>query len=219
LNEIDFDAADQLEVFRISQRLREVHMRNKTLTLCLLLLAAPSGYGMSPLVGTRLNAVAAAVQTETPWIKFSSPEGRFSILLPHEPKFESVAATDAGGITNYRYTDLESGYGFICEYFDVDSPGADVQHFLDVTRDGIVRGAGATLLGEEKISMKTYPGRELQMALKVNEGTEITILTKIYLVDKRLYSLTFLHVTSMEATVAADRSKKFFSSFELKPGR
>jgi hypothetical protein len=198
--------------------LPEVQMRDKTLALCLLLLTAPSGYGMSPLVSVQLNVVAAAVQTETPWIKFSSPEGRFSVLLPKEPKFESVAATDSSGITNYRYSDLESGYGFICEYFDVESTGADAQHFLDVTRDGIVRGAGATLVGEEKISLKTNPGRELHMSLKVNEGTEITILTKIYLVDKRLYSLTFLHVTSMEATVAADRGKKFFSSFELKSG-
>jgi hypothetical protein len=193
-------------------------MRNKTLALCLLLLTAPIGYGVSPLVSTQLNAVAAAVQTETPWIKFSSPEGRFSALFPHEPKFESAAATDSSGITNYRYSDLESGYAFICEYFDVASPVADVQHFLDVTRDGIVRGAGATLVGEEKTSLKTYSGRELQMALKVDEGTEINILTRIYLVDKRLYSLTFLHVKTMDATVAADRGKKFFSSFELKPG-
>lgn len=191
-------------------------MRNKTLALCLVLLTAPLGYAMSPLVSTQPNGVKAAVQTETPWIKFNSPQGRFSVLLPHEPKFESIAATGSDAITNYRYSDLETGYGFICEYFDVESTG-DVQGFLDVTRDGIVRGAGATKLGEEKISLKTYPGRELQMALKVNEGTEITILTRIYLVDKRLYSLTFLHVKTMDATDAAALGKKFFSSFELKP--
>ena len=192
-------------------------MRNKTLALCLLLLAAPTGYSRSPLVSTQLNGVQAAVQTETPWTRFDSAAGRFSVLLPHEPKFESVAATGSDAITNYRYSDLENGYGFICEYFDVESIGGDVQGFLDVTRDGIVRGAGATKLGEEKISLKNYPGRELQMSLVVNEGTEITILTRIYLVDKRLYSLTFLHVKTMDATNAAALGKKFFSSFEVKP--
>src|SRR6476469_1171549 len=130
----------------------EVQMRNKTLALCLLLLAAPTGYSRSPLVSTQLNGVQAAVQTETPWTRFDSAAGRFSVLLPHEPKFESVAATGSDAITNYRYSDLENGYGFICEYFDVESIGGDVQGFLDVTRDGIVRGAGATKLGEEKIS-------------------------------------------------------------------
>jgi hypothetical protein len=138
-------------------------MRNKTLALCLLLLTAPIGYGMSPLVSIQLNGVDAAVQTPTEWIKFNSPEGRFSVLLPHEPKFESIAASGSDAVTNYRYSDIENGYGFICEYFDVESTGSDVQAFLDVTRDGIVRGAGATKLGEEKISLKTYPGRELQM--------------------------------------------------------
>lgn len=195
-------------------------MRNKTLALCLLLISAPIGYARSPFVSGQLNRDDdATVQTATAWIKFSSPEGRFSVLLPREPKFESVAASDTSGITNYRYSDIESGYGFICEYFDVESTGADLQHFLDVTRDGIINGAGATKLGEEKISLNTYPGRELQLALKVNEGTEITGLSRIYLVDKRLYSLTFLHLKSMDATAAADLGKKFFSSFELKPGR
>src|SRR5512141_3073135 len=101
-------------------------MSNKTLALFALLLTAPIGYGATPFLSNQPSAVDAAVQTESPWIKFSSPEGRFSVLLPHEPKFESVAATDSSGITNYRYSDIESGYGFICEYFDVESTGADV---------------------------------------------------------------------------------------------
>jgi len=193
-------------------------MRHTMITATLFLIAG--SYGFAGQLNTNAQATRtdapAAVQTEKPWTKFSSPEGRFSVLLPNEPKLETVAATDSSGITNYRYSDIESGYGFICEYFDVASTGDDVQGFLDVTRDGIVRGAGATLAGEQKISLKTYPGRELHLQLKLKEGTEITGLTRIYVVDKRLYSLTFLHVTSMEAAVAADLGKKFFSSFELK---
>lgn len=193
-------------------------MRNTIIAAVLFLISGSHRFAGQPIANaqaTRTDA-PAAVQPQTPWIKFSSPAGRFSVLLPNEPKLETVAATDTGGITNYRYSDIESGYGFICEFFDVDSTGEDVQHFLDVTRDGIVRGADATLAGEQKISLNTYPGRELQLVLKLKEGTEITGLTRIYLVDKRLYSLTFLHVKSMEAAVAADLGKKFFSSFELK---
>jgi hypothetical protein len=196
-------------------------MRNSILALFVVLISITIGYG-SRAEGIRPNNSAGPAgngfQTETEWIKFTSPEGRFSVLLQHEPKFETVVATDTSGITNYRYSDLETGYGFICEYFDVASTGA-VQDFLDVTRDGIVRGAGATKVGEEKISLNSYPGRELQMAFKVNEGTEITARTRIYLVDKRLYSLTFLYVKSMDALRASDLGKKFFSSFELKPAK
>jgi len=195
-------------------------MRNSILALSIILISLTIGFG-SRAESMRANDSAAPAgndfQKETEWIKFTSPEGRFSVFLQHEPKFEEVAATETSGVTNYRYSDLESGYGFICEYFDVATIGANPQDFLDVTRDGIVRGAGATKVGEEKISLNSYPGRELQLAFTVNEGTEITARTRIYLVDKRLYSLTFLHVKSMGALLASDLGKKFFSSFEVKP--
>jgi hypothetical protein len=194
-------------------------MRNSILAISLVLISLTIGYGSRAEASRAIDSAGPAgneFQTETEWIKFTSPEGRFSVLLQHEPKFEAVAATDTSGITNYRYSDLEKGYGFICEYFDVASTGADLQDFLDVTRDGIVRGAGATKVGEEKISLNSYPGRELQLSFTVNEGTEIAARTRIYLVHKRLYSLTFLHVKSMDALLASDIGKKFFSSFELK---
>ncbi len=193
-------------------------MRNTTVVAFLILISAPIGYGGQPDPNAHGNrADAYASQTETGWIKFTSPEGRFSVLLQQEPKFEPVSATDSGEVTNYRYSDLESGYGFICEYFDVASTGADLQSFLDVTRDGIIRGAGATKVSEEKISLNSYPGRELGLAFTVNNGTEITARTRIYLVGNRVYSLTFLHLKTMDAALAADIGKKFFSSFELKP--
>ena len=159
----------------------------------------------------------SAVQTEAEWIKFTPPEGRFAVLLPREPKVEKTNATET--ITNYRYSALESGYGFICEYFDALSTGEDVQKFLDTTRDGIVSGAGATLVGEEKITLNSYAGRELQLAFTPKDGVELTARTRIYLVGRRLYSLTFLHVKSMDALRASNLGKKFFSSFELKPAK
>jgi hypothetical protein len=195
-------------------------MRNTILVVTLLLISAPTGFGGQPYPNAHVTrANAYPLQTETQWIKFTSPEGRFSVLLQHEPKFETVNATETSEITNYRYSDLESGYGFICEYFVVTSTGDSLESFLDVTRDGIIRGAGATKLGEQKISLNNYPGRELQLAFTVNNGTEISARTRIYAVDKRLYSLTFLYVKSMDAAVTSDIGKKFFSSFEVKPAK
>jgi hypothetical protein len=192
-------------------------MRHTMFVATLVLISAPIGYGVQPYPYAHVTrADTYSFQTEKEWIKFTSPEGRFSVLLQQQPKFETVNATETNEITNYRYSDLESGYGFICEYFDVKSTGDSVESFLDVTRDGIIRGAGATKLGEEKISLNSYPGRELQLAFTVNNGTEITARTRIYLVDKRLYSLTFLHLKTMDALRASDIGKKFFSSFEVK---
>jgi len=67
--------------------------------------------------------------------------------------------------------------------------------------------------------MNGYPGREMKLAFTVNNGTEITAQNRIFVVDKRVYSLTFLHLKNMDALLTADMGKKFFSSFELKPGK
>ncbi len=162
-------------------------------------------------------ALAYGIQGETEWIKFTSPEGQFSVLLPHKPKFEAITDPSFKELTNYRYTELEKGYGFICEYYDLPSTGADLQGFLDDTRDGIIRGAGATKVGEEKITLGVYPGRELELAFRVNDGVEMTALTRIYVVGKRLYSLTYVRSKDLDARFASETAAKFFSSFTVTP--
>ncbi len=112
---------------------------------------------------------------------------------------------------------MEKGYGFICEYNDLPSTGADLQSFLDDTRDGIIRGAGATKVGEEKITLDGYPGRELELAFRVNDEVEMTALTRIYVVGKRLYSLTYPRSKDLDARFAAETAAKFFSSFTVTP--
>ena len=158
------------------------------------------------------------IQADTEWVKFTSPEGRFSVLLPHEPKFEAITDPQVKEVTNYRYTDLETGYGFICEYYDAGATGADLEAFLDVTRDAIIRGAGATKIGEDKINLGEYPGREIELAFIVNNATNITARTRIFIVGKRLYSLTYMHLKDADAKLASETGAKFFSSFKLIPG-
>lgn len=177
-------------------------MSIKTFATVLVLISATLAYG---------------IQGE--WIKFTSPEGRFSVLLPHEPKFELITDPEIKEVANYRYTELETGYGFICEYFDVTSTGTDLDVFLDATRDGIIRGAGATKVGEEKISLDGYPGRELELAITVPNRSEMSGRTRIYIVGKRLYSLTYLHVKDLDSKVNSENAAKFFSSFKLTPSK
>ncbi|HEX9423311.1 MAG TPA: hypothetical protein VF899_08715 [Pyrinomonadaceae bacterium] len=162
-------------------------------------------------------ALAYGIQAETEWIKFTSAEGQFSVLLPHKPKFEAITDPSIKELTNYRYTELEKGYGFICEYYDLPSTGADLQSFLDDTRDGIIRGAGATKVGEEKITLDGYPGRELELAFRVNDEVEMTALTRIYVVGKRLYSLTYVRAKDLDPRFASETAAKFFSSFTVTP--
>ena len=176
-------------------------MHTKTLATGFILLSATLVYG---------------VQSE--WVKFTSPEGRFSVMLRHEPKFELITDPEDKEVANSRYTDIETGYGFICEYFDVATTGTDLELFLDTTRDGIVKGAGATMVGEKKISLDGYPGRELELTLKIPNGTEMSAQTRIYIVGKRLYSLSYIHAKDLDDTVNSENAAKFFSSFKPTKG-
>ncbi|HCX31296.1 MAG TPA: hypothetical protein DHU55_16240 [Blastocatellia bacterium] len=179
-------------------------MHTKILAACLILISSALAYGF---------------QANQEWIKFTSPEGRFSVSLPHEPKLETISDPETKNLVNYRYTDLETGYAFICEYFDIPNPRPDLDESLNVTRDGIVRGAGATLVREEKISLYGYPGRELDLSLTVNSGTIMSARTRIYIVGSRVYSLTYVRVKDMDSTLAADIATKFFSSFKVTPNK
>ena len=60
-------------------------MRKTTFATLLFLISATLAYG---------------IQAGREWVKFTSPEGRFSVLLPHEPKFEAVIDPTVKEVTN-----------------------------------------------------------------------------------------------------------------------
>ena len=191
-------------------------MRHKTLSGIGKLLLAAAIAAVANYAVAAQSPAPLPTQTESEWYKFSPPEGRFSVLLPHEPKFEAVKAGDSQTVTNYRYSDLENGYGFICEYFDVDQPGSDMDTFLDTIRDAFLHGAEATKLSEEKISLSGYPGRMITLSLLAN-GHEVTGESRIFVVGKRVYSLSFLRLKDANIPNVEANARKFFSSLELKP--
>jgi hypothetical protein len=162
-----------------------------------------------------LNTFAYGVQTGDEWVTINSPEGRFSMSLPHQPKYEEIPN---GRVTsNHRYQDIESGYGFLCEYFDADRESENVDSSLNTFRDGVLQGAEAQKLSEKNINIAGYPGRELEMSLDPKSGVVAT--TRIFIAGKRYYSLTFVRRKDLDPKVVANLADKFFSSFKLLPAK
>ncbi len=62
-------------------------------------------------------AFVYAIQKETEWIKFTTPEGRLSLLLPHEPKLEVVSDPTNAKLTHNRFSEFEDGYAFVYRVF------------------------------------------------------------------------------------------------------
>lgn len=166
-------------------------MRNKLFAVSLIIFAA---------------AIAEArLQTE-PWTKFSSPEGRFSILMPSEPlRDDQTKETPVGEVVMHFLTSRTGTGIFVVAYADYAIN--DAKRELDANRDSFLKGMKATLVSESDIKLQENPGRDIK---STRDG--LSIRSRIYLVGKRYYQAVAITPASLPGEVEAD---KFLTSFEL----
>lgn len=169
-------------------------MRQKTFAILLILVSTASAFG----------------QSQAEWIKFTSPEKHFSLMLPGEPTLEVVPLP----LKHNRFFRYEQGYGFVIEYFDnLDIP--DPGKYLDTTRDGIVTALKGTLTRETKIRLDGHEGRELEFFHKVSNGSEVLSRVRIYFAGRTLYSMSYIWRKDMDSRLASQISEKYFSSIKI----
>src|ERR1700687_5864200 len=99
---------------------------------------------------TALVLISAALlfglQAQTDWIKYNSPEGRYSILLPGEPKLSTQEGTTKEGqkFPQYLAASPDSSDALcMVGYFDV---AAGLTFSFDNGRDGMVAAIKGTLI-------------------------------------------------------------------------
>lgn len=157
--------------------------------------------------------LAEGSQSTTEWVRYTSTEGRYSALVPQQPKLSSQDASASTGekFTQFmaQATDSDSLYGFI--YFDYPP---DMDFSLDKARDGAVAAVKGTLLSEEAISLGGYPGRELKIAAK-NSDLDLLIRARIYDVGRRVYVLQHIFHKSSDSPTVAEKTARFFDSFKV----
>lgn len=148
----------------------------------------------------------APAQEAPPWAKFSSPEGRFSVLMPAKPLREEQTKETRGAKVVMRFFTAGSQQGvFIVAYADYKMGPAKQE--LDANRDSFLRGMKATLVSESDITLQENPGREIKA-----ERDRLSIRSRIYLVGGRYYQVVALTAATLPGNLEAD---KFFASFEL----
>lgn len=171
------------------------------------------------LLGTSL---AFSVQQPANWFTYTSPEGRFSVSLPKEPRLTTQEATTADGEKFPQYLAIvgEADSIFIIGYFEIASSSV---FSADAARDAMVKGSAGRLIGENAISLGGYPGHDLKIALKfpiapaegeVPPQTDYVDRARIYEVGKRVYILQAMFPKSQE-TEASIRATRFFDSFQV----
>jgi hypothetical protein len=171
------------------------------------------------LLGTSL---AFSVQQPSNWITYTSPEGRYSVSLPKEPKVTMQESTTADGEKfpqNLATVGGEEGV-FIIGYFEIFSGNV---FSADVARDAMLKSFAGRLIGDNAISLGGYPGRDLKIALKlpvapaageVPPQIDYVDRFRIYEVGKRVYILQAMFPKSQE-TEASISVTRFFDSFQV----
>lgn len=154
------------------------------------------------------------------WKKFTSTDGRFTILMPGNPKRERQTQNTKIGPINIQSFAVErkqEGVAYIVAYADLPNSiaqRANAQKVLDGSREGALRVAQGKLLNQRNISLSGYPGREIEF---VNPKGLIT-KNRVYLVNGRLYQIVV--VTKQETQKYLSGSiAGFLNSFSLIPRR
>ncbi len=179
------------------------------LVLALLTWATPASAQQRPPLTA---APALSVQEPDEWIKYTSPEGRYIVLLPGQPTVSTKAASAGGAnFTQYKAAVIDSAVGYMIGYFDY----TETMNFsLDGARDGMIEAVKGTLLAENSISLGGYPGRELRILAKDTGGTEYLTHARYYDINRRVYVVQFIIPKSAEAESAA-KASKYFDSFQV----
>ena len=169
---------------------------------------------------------ALSFQKRDEWIKYSSPEGRYSVSLPAQPNLSTQEATTADGqkFPQYLASVTEAGdVVFLTGYFD-SVPGTIVS--ADAARDGMVKQINGTLINETALSLGNYPGRGFKVLAKAPAGAsaegekpaepvDYIVHARFYEVDKRVYVLQVIFPKSLESEAINARATKYFDSFQV----
>jgi hypothetical protein len=120
------------------------------------------------------------------WIKYTSREGRYSVMMPREPTLSAQDTTPSTGVKLKQYLAQASDSNSLVMigYFD---HAADVSFNFDKGRDGMVNAIKGTLISESAISLGGNPGRELKVVAKAPDGNEFMFRARYYSVRGRVY--------------------------------
>jgi hypothetical protein len=163
-----------------------------------------------------VGALTIAAQDHSEWIKSVSPEGRYSVLVPTQPKISTQDTTDADGhkVPQYLASSPDGNGVFMIGYFDYKPP---VTFSFDKARDSMLKAMEATLLGEDTVSLGSSPGRQLRLLAKAPEGQEFMVRARLYDVAGRVFVLQCIFPKAEDGLVVVEKCGKFIDSFKVEP--
>jgi hypothetical protein len=157
----------------------------------------------------------APSQADPSSVRYTSPEGRYTVLLPAQPNIstQQIAAPDGTPLTQYMA--MASGpMGMVMvAYFDYPT---DVVFSLDKARDGMIASIKGTLLDEHSMSLGGAPGRQIKILAQTEQGLEFIDRARFYDVRPRVFVLQCITPKTQDSAAIAERCEQFFDSFRVR---
>lgn len=159
-------------------------------------------------------APALGLQAPAGWIKYSSAEGRYNVLLPAQPTITSQDATAATGekFKQYMAATHDDQNVYMIGYFDYTP---SMTFSFDEARNGMLKAINGTLVAESAISLGGRPGRDLKVAAKSPDGMDFIVRARYYDMGGRVYVLQIITRKTNEAAAYSDTASRFLDSFEV----
>jgi hypothetical protein len=169
------------------------------------------------VAGWKLRYSEELREEEAPWIKYTSPEGGYSALLPTQPTLDTEQSNSAApktytafsvggfppGIIEIRYFDLSPNQSFSLD----DLRASEIKRLKNIKNKG-------TLVSDKPISLDGYPGRQLVVLERSKDDRTVTI-SRVYKVGQRAYTISFELGTADESYALKSGGTKFFDSFQI----
>ena len=145
------------------------------------------------------------------WVKFTSDDGHFSVMMPEMPQDKSETVDSSHGpYTTHLFIVRDTTSVYLIGWVDYDpSFNFNRQAEIEANRDNFVKGINATLLSTHPTVIDGYSGLEFTA-----ETADRVFKSRVFLVGRRPYQIVIGSPKSMDNTALVNR---FFNSFKVRP--
>ena len=159
---------------------------------------------------TPSNTPAPNVADNGGWVRFTSDDGHFSVLMPETPtdKTETTDSTH-GPYTTHLFIVRDTTSVYLIGWVDYDpSFNFNRQAELEANRDNFVKGINATLVSTHPTVIDGYSALEFTA-----ETADRIFKSRVYMVGRRPYQIVIGSPKNMDDSANVNR---FFNSFKVR---
>jgi hypothetical protein len=159
---------------------------------------------------TPSNPTAPNVADTGGWVRFTSDDGHFSVLMPEIPQDKTETTDSAHGpYTTHLFVVRDQTSVYLIGWVDY-SPSFNFnrQAELEANRDNFVKGINATLVSTRPTVIDGYSALEFTA-----ETTDRTFRSRVYMVGRRPYQIVIGQPKGQDDIASVNR---FFNSFKVR---